>query len=163
MDNQHTPKETDLAYLAGLIDGEGTVTLEKHGRRRKGNNEMGISPIVLVANTDYTLIQHTVNLFRKLGVNPYVKSQNPKKKNRRKKTCYWVTCKGLNKCKRILIPLLPYLVGKQAQARLILEWIESRGDTNVAKGKPYSDYDFQIWDKVKSINHRGVTDCGLRP
>jgi len=55
------------------------------------------------------------------------------------------------------------MVGKQAQARLILEWIESRGDTNVAKGKPYSDYDFQIWDKVKSINHRGVTDCGLRP
>ena len=48
-DNQHT-NPTDLAYLAGIIDGEGCVSVQRSGKRRKSTNEMGFSPEVTITN-----------------------------------------------------------------------------------------------------------------
>jgi len=159
MDNPHTT-EKDLAYLAAIIDGEGTVTLERTGKRRM-SGVMGLSPKVIVVNSNEAIVQHVTNLFTKLGVKPHIKSQDrhPHRK------MYWVTVQGLSKCKKILSQLMPYLVGKIAQAQLLLEFIAYRGDSQMAKGKPYGPVEQGILERIRALNFRGVSeteDHGLR-
>jgi hypothetical protein len=135
MDNPHI-REVDLAYFAGIIDGEGTITLERNGTRRAYNGQMGFSPKVIIANTSQPLLQRVFSIIEAIGVNPHIKTQLAGKYNRGK-VMYWVTVAGLTKCAKVLRPLLPYLVAKQAQARVVLDFIERRGDPVLAKGKPY--------------------------
>lgn len=47
--------ETDAAYIAGIVDGEGTISLLRHhaGEFRR--------PVVSVANTDYALLQYLLD------------------------------------------------------------------------------------------------------
>lgn len=154
MGNQHT-LEVELAYLAGLIDGEGTITLERTGNRRL-SGVTGLSPHVVIANTNEAIIQYAVQLFQRLGVNPHIKTQL-KGYGSRQKTCYWVGMTGLTKSRKVLEPLLPYLVGKTAQARLVLDFIYYRGSTAEAKGKPYGTYEIGILEKIRALNFRGVS------
>ena len=150
MDNPHT-LEIDLSYLAAMIDGEGCVTLERTGRRRKGNGEMGLSPKIIVTNTNLTIIGHVVNLFKRVGVTPHIKSSMS---GRRNKACYWVTVQGLTKVKVVLDVVMPYLVGKVAQAKLLLDFISCRGD--LPKGLKYGPVEMGILDKIRALNFRGV-------
>ena len=162
MDNPHI-QDVEIAYFAGLIDGEGTITLERTGNRRM-NGITGLSPKIIVANTDLAIIEVCKTYFKRLGVKPHIKSQLAGKYNRGK-TMYWVTIQGLSKCKKVLPKLIPYLVGKAGQARLLLDFIDHRGNSQEAKGKPYGEYEMRILDQIRSLNHRGVSeteDHGLR-
>src|SRR5579885_581002 len=141
MDNPHA-RDVDLAYLAGVIDGEGTITLERNGTRRL-HGQMGFSPKVIVANTNHALLQRVVNVFDALGVNPHIKTQAAGSNNRGR-MMYWIVVAGLAKCGRILRPILPHLVAKDGQARIVLDFIERRGDPALAKGKPYGEYELGL-------------------
>lgn len=162
MNNPHV-QDFALSYLAGIIDGEGTITLERSGNRRLCG-VMGLSPRVIITNTNEQIIQYCVNLFRLMGVTPYIKTQDVGYKTRRKK-CYWVCVSGLSKCKKVLEPLIRYLVGKETQARLVLDFIKLRGLDSLNKGKPYGEEELIILDKIRALNFRGTSeteDYGIR-
>jgi len=155
MGNPHIRK-VDLAYFAGLLDGEGTITLERNGTRRKYNGQMGYSPKVIVANTNQALIQRVFDVERALGINPHIKTQLAGKYNRGK-VMYWVTVAGLTKCAKLLRPVLPYLVAKNAQARIVLDFIERRGELQ-AKGKPYNEAELNLVQQIRALNFRGMSE-----
>lgn len=160
MDNPHI-LERDLVYLAAIIDGEGTITLEKAGKRR--NHAIpGLIPKIVVTNTNEAIIQHVINLFQNIGVTPHVKSQTPNGVRRRNRTCYWVQVTGLVKCKKVLTQIKQFLVGKISQANLLLDFIEFRGDPQMAKGKPYGQFELGILERVRAINFRGVSETDNR-
>ena len=144
--------DSDLGYLAAIIDGEGCITLDRTGKRRLAG-VMGLQPKVIVTNTNRAIIQHVINLFLRLGVTPHVKGQL----RRDMKSCYWVMVSGLTKSAKVLNILKPYLVGKVAQAQLVLDFIELRGDSRLAKGKPYGDSEMRILEQIRALNHRGVS------
>lgn len=48
--------ETDKAYFAGILDGEGSIMLSSQGKGRK-------APCVSVTSTDYELIEYLDNLY----------------------------------------------------------------------------------------------------
>lgn len=172
MGNPHV-REVELAWLAGIIDGEGTITLERNGTRRLAGI-MGLSPKVIVANSNEAIIQRTVNLMQHLGVNPHIKTQvsgygrklaDGSRTVTRRRNMYWVVCAGLAKSKRILAPVLPHLIGKAEQARVVLDFIEVRGDPQQAKGKPYGEYELSLLERIRALNFRGTTeteDHGIR-
>lgn len=156
MDNP-LAQETELAYLAGIIDGEGTITLEWSGRRASKSLLPGLRPTVHIANTDENLIQYCIDLLRKLKVKPQIKSQPAGYKTRQKR-CYWLKIQGLAKVKRILKPILPYLVAKELHARLLLEFVQHRGDPRLAKGKRYGQVEKRILEKIRILNFRGASE-----
>ena len=155
MDNQHT-NLIGLAYLAGIIDGEGCITIERNGKRRKSTGRLGLQPSITVTNTDCNLIAHCEQIFASIGAQAYIKSSIAGKRNKR---CYWLVCKGQEKVRTALKALLPYLVAKRGQAQLTMKFIESRTTDGHPKGKGYSDDELALMEDIQELNQRGVRDC----
>lgn len=157
MDNPHV-QESQLGYLAGIIDGEGTITIERSGNRRL-NGITGLQAKVNVANTNWAIIEYVVGILKRLGVNPHIKSQPIGYGTRpRNKQCWWVTVGGLTKTAKVLNVIKPYLVGKRAQADLVLDFINYRGDAQLAKGKPYGPFEANLVEKIRALNFRGTPE-----
>lgn len=155
MDNPHI-LESELGYLAGIIDGEGTITLERSGKRRLCG-VMGLVPKVVVANSNEAIVNYVIMLFKKIGITPYIKTQIAGKYGRHKKM-YWIIFHGLTRTTKALTILLPYLVGKLAQAQLVLEFNAYRGDPIKAKGRPYGPIELGILQKIRALNFRGMSE-----
>jgi len=99
----------EAAYVAALIDGEGTITLTRHNKSEYRRLEIGIS------GTELKLIKWVKNL---LGV-----GQIKLKRARNKK---WALCYTYRICNRqafnLLIQTLPYLqTYKRERTKLILK------------------------------------------
>lgn len=107
-------KDTDLAYFAGIVDGEGCLTIGTYANTKKG------TPIwntyLQVSNTDEALIDWIVAVF---GCNKVLYTPNQTPKNSRKLVYRW-QCTGerlLHLCELIL----PYIVAKKRQVEIMIE------------------------------------------
>ena len=105
--------EAEKGYLAGIIDGEGCIHLEKY--QQKGRPCASYNLRIRVSMTD---IQAPLFLYNKFGGNFYTyQSKNLKAK----KTYIWqiVNSKGIN----FLRYIQPYLLVKKNQADVALKFI----------------------------------------
>jgi hypothetical protein len=98
-------KHESIIYVAGLIDGEGCLGL---WRSRKY-----FQPALLISNTDLKTLRRVKRI---LGFGRIV----------RKRTAYEYQVYRRAHVKRLLTAVYPYLTVKQAEARLLLEAIETR-------------------------------------
>lgn len=139
MDNkQATP--TDLAYLAGIIDGEGWVGLQKRLDRRW----VTYKPALRVTNTDANLINHIYEIWERIGVDGHIyeNEQNPSVPNGKQ-----IMNLQLNKqsdIKRVLEAVIPYLVSKKARAVMLLRFLDKTIDREEA------------YLAIKQANQKGV-------
>ena len=103
-------KKTDLLYAAGLIDGEGTITLVRHSRK-----EMK-SPAVSVSSTSLELLEFMKETFG----GHIIKLKAPKKKHW-KQAWHWQT--SHDRAISVIEHVLPFLKEqkKRARASLILK------------------------------------------
>jgi len=110
-------RDTDIAYLAGLFDGEGTitVTLHKDRRTKKGYN---LATTVSICNT----CREVIELFDRLIKGKVVTV--PPKGNCR--TIYRVEYRNKWDIIKFLKTLLPYLWLKRREAELMIRFCESR-------------------------------------
>jgi hypothetical protein len=99
--------ETEKAYLAGIIDGEGTVTLTKHHR-----NAMP-SPNISIANNNVTLLKWV-----KRKVDGGVIIEKAKRMQHHHNSYAWSI--RFDKAINLLRELKGYLIVKKKQADLIL-------------------------------------------
>ena len=133
--------DTDLAWLAGLFDGEGCFGLHhKHNNRRKAS----IGPEITLCNTDGRLLQRSHFIMKQHGLGHYIhcyqgrNNQNP----------HWVIkIYGMKRCKVLLETLLPYLVGKADQALTMLEFINYR--FSVPYGTEHGPIEEGLWQQAK--------------
>ena len=110
-----TMTPVNLAYLAGLIDGEGTVTLKRTGGTAKKN----LLPIVIVVNTSEEIISwlrgqiatpNALIAFRRYAPGARLWS---------------FSIRGLNYLP-LYKALIPYLTLKRPQMELLVEWTSLR-------------------------------------
>jgi hypothetical protein len=139
--------ETQAAYLAGLLDGEGHITIIKSRRSgglHKGNHyayarmSIGITHDVLVemqAEYGFGKIYH-------------LKSRNKKHKN----LISWSISSNIMRA--VLPQVLPYLRVKKKQAELVLQYLSlaKRRD----RTQKYRDDVDAIHSEIRSLNKRGV-------
>ncbi|GAE28236.1 hypothetical protein JCM9140_4448 [Halalkalibacter wakoensis JCM 9140] len=102
---------TEAAYLAGIIDGEGTITLTK---MHKGEHRR---PIISIASTDKDLLFYIQHL-----VGGYITSKKNYKPSIHKDS-FVLTIKNKQDLFNILKEIAPYLIisHKKKRASLILE------------------------------------------
>jgi len=106
----------ELAYFAGIIDGEGSVTIGKSGKRRSAQGFHYYRTIIEINNTDKRMIDWLTNHIggRQLEFTPAQTSRNSRLQ------CYrWVANRDVIE---YVLPLaLPYIVAKVEQCELVIK------------------------------------------
>ena len=101
--------ETDLAWVAGFLDGDGTICLS--------NNGCGTPyPFVGITQVLIEPLEHARAILGKGNI--HKTSQNHRAYGKRQ--LYQVAWRGYHECARVCHLLEPYLVVKKEQAQLLL-------------------------------------------
>ena len=122
--------EADKAYTAGIIDGEGSISLVVHTSRRTKSGRPATSPklLIQVSMTSYEVINWLVETW---GVgNAYL---FPKREAHHKQAWSW-RVRGAPAAE-ILTQILPYMKAKKPQAELGIKAASMKG----AAGKKIGD------------------------
>ncbi len=131
---QGTPTEAEIAWLSGIIEGEGTLALSAFVRNEKGANpKIGLE--VKIYNTDATLIEACLDIIRRLGIEPYINERPQKPMRKPDGEGYYqvldsmisVIVKRLDDVYKLLSLIRPWLLGqKRARAEIMLRYLERR-------------------------------------
>lgn len=154
-------KETDLAYLAGILDGEGAVMVTRVADSRYCGG-CYFRVCVQVGNTNRALVEFIDSLFPASIQGPY----QPRNSTRAKPVYYWIA--NGRRSREILRACLPYLRLKRRQAELCIELDELRGAPPILRhnggrfsaGAQKSPATFArmeaIWKETRALNRRGI-------
>jgi intein/homing endonuclease len=150
-DNQQVTNE-ELAWLAGIMDGEGTIRIAA----KKLKNSVNHWVFIQVVNTNEELMMRVIELFKILGANPYVWV---KPETLKWKQAWQISIQGMGKAEPLLKALKPYLVAKRRHTELVLAFIDSRKVLGkIVRGggnRSYSDEELSMLNELKRINFRG--------
>lgn len=150
--NQDNQRQAFLyAYLAGIIDGEGTIRIEKSIRCKNHPNwKVGHCAAISVGNTCKELIVLLNKTFTpncKLRKESILPSGKPYYR--------WATS-GTFQVKKILNLLSPFLFIKKQQANLVLEFCNNKKNTkpNGHRGIPPEELCWRedFYQRVKKLN-----------
>jgi len=147
LDNQQVTEEVRAAWLAALIDGEGSMAIyPQHA------NEPSLLTHINVSNSDPRLIATATEIIKSWGVGCY----NSKFKTRGLDS-WRADVRGYKRCLPLLIRLDPWLISKRAEADIMRRLIEYR--LSKPHQYPYSEIEQQLVDQFKTIKHsRHLTD-----
>lgn len=138
--------ETEAAYLAGIVDGEGSLTISmgvSHGT-------VNIVPEISIANNKYALMQW---LLDRVSGSVYGRIH----KGNQATSYTWKCTNSLRV--PLLQRLLPYLLLKQRQAEIVIE-IADQIRANSYRGKRLPDeallQRLQLVSEIRTLNKRGA-------
>lgn len=126
----------DIRYIAGIIDGEGSIQLKVESR----NGVYRLYPTVVVKMTNYKLVKTLHEEFG--GSFSTIKSDGV-----RKISYVWQLANTTNKL--FLEKLLPYLIVKKEQANLVLDYYHLANNSNMAMNNFFRE-------QMTLLNKRGV-------
>jgi len=130
----------DLSWLGGFCDADGYITLSKDAHRYQ--------PKVGFTNTNATMIRNVCRILDEHNIK-YMKTLREGSKPTHK-PCWKVVVEGKKNCSQLLPLLIPHLVGKIDQAKIVYEWSLGGRRTKL------SDRDTELVDNVRTLNQRGL-------
>ena len=145
-------KQTDLAWLAGFLDGEGTIGISR--TNHKNQKTPYLRPLVQAPNTDRKAIDEMVRIIELVtGKKPSVCECNKGNENwskawRVKVSTQWELL--------LLIPaIIPYLILKKRQAELSLEFCKRKYARSTKHWYQDKDLDEAGYMECLALNARG--------
>ena len=155
-ENQTIPREemmrlseAQIGYLAGIMDGEGSITFVYH-KSRTSRSKSAVTYVCAVANSNPLIIEAVTSLLDILSVRYKVFSPKREWNKKAKKRPYAVHIQGMDSVKAFLKVIRQDLRGKQVQAELVLEYLERRKEGR--RVRFMTDRDLQIIGLVRSLN-----------
>ena len=142
------------AYLAGIIDGEGTITITKHAQYKRSSYQY--KPYVIVSNTNEQLMIFLINTF---GGKYHL---HEKRNDRGCLDCFRWQVMSKYDINLILRNTLEFLIIKHRQAELVLDYLTSRKNQIINKSVRYTDFDHQCHLEIRKLNERGMRKQQLR-
>lgn len=149
-----------LAWLAGIWDGEGTISIYY----AKQNNAY-VARLTL-SNTSDEMINEIAKIFDSLDIKGHIWKATKQRKASHKLE-YHMTVNKLENVLRGTKAMLPYLIVKKAQAELIIRFIESRmkykpalerdgkGRITSVKTQGYTKEELSFYEQIRTLNLRG--------
>lgn len=127
-------REVELAWLAGIIDGEGNLDASVQNKKSGSNGDRNdyFCPKVRIANTDMRMIRKVSEIYVAENLVFFYHFSDVKRYKNKKPT--WknqmhITVSSQASIKKLLTLVLPYLVNKQEIAKRIIEtidWVQSQ-------------------------------------
>ncbi|MFO0877587.1 MAG: hypothetical protein U0840_09445 [Gemmataceae bacterium] len=148
---------SDLAYLGGLIDGEGYVGILKPKRSHR-EGRPGFQAYATIGHTSLELLNKVQQM---VGLG---KIHDRKATNVRHKRSYQLDWKP-NHLRELLPQLLPHLRLKRRQAELVLEYLGFAGQVNHKNSDAVAAYNAKCEDlhaRTKELNRRGASETPER-
>lgn len=139
MGNQQERLSTQLAWLAAIVDGEGTICITE--------SKKSYTPVLRVSNQDPNIIYTMTDILKQLQV-PYHVSEGT---NKTSSPWLAVTIQGLKRLQRFLPLLIPYLTGKKEEAELTQQFIDSRLTKGKRSTHPYTEEEHELYRRVKLL------------
>lgn len=143
--------QTDLAWLAGFTDADGSIALWGHQER---NGRYKCYPTIVYTNTNPAQIEKVVTILDSIGVKMHIVERDQSKTSDKWARSWQVITSNHGHAKIILEAILPYLAGKAPQARLTLKYIDSR--SNHLREK-VTEEEVAIVHEVMALNKRGIS------
>ncbi len=155
--------EKEIAWLAGFIDGEGYIGIER--QRKKETNKQSASllyhPYLIIANSNYNVLEFIKKCIG-YGHIYEVKRKKSKSHHKNEKPGFQYKLTKMDKLGPLLDTLRPYLHLKQQQCDLLLNFINLRKNAKRIYG-PYrgvTSYTIEeeIYQKLRILNKRGLSN-----
>ncbi len=127
--------EVDKAWLAGVIEGDGSIGMGFHLFKSPNLiKRFAVKPTISFSNQDGLLIERVVHLLAALsGKNPRIREVPSG--SERGRSSMWVALTGMESVQSVLQAIMPYLQGeKAARARLLHQFIASRMERHKGRG-----------------------------
>lgn len=147
-------QETDIAWLAGIFDGEGSITVTYNGRTK--HPEMNARKTAMtIANSDERIILRSVNILESIGIHPYIGCLEPASHQRLKR--WRVAIAKRSDIQKLTELLIPQLTAKKEQAILLNRYVSSRIDREERNGarltrQPISSDETSWGDQIIDFN-----------
>lgn len=141
------------AYIAGIIDGEGYVTVIKVYDHHGTVGVLGYRPYIGVSNTNRDLLLWLQDVTGFGSIKISTRGKHEKNSRTAWKWGIWSL-----QAKQVLEAALPYLIIKKRQAELVLEFVSKRRRSVGRKGLSDAEREFQvsIYIKLRVLNKRGI-------
>jgi len=131
------------SYLAGMVDGDGTVTITKQKQRKT----FAYRPSISIHNTSKELIDYLCLTFEG---STFI-TCHPKDSNR--KTIYRWRVMRTDKIVVLLEKMLPYLVVKKERAEFLLTFCKSRLNSRLVRNNAlYTNVEHGCYEKLSRLN-----------
>lgn len=136
-----------IAYLAGIIDGEGTISVSRK-KDKTMKRKMSLRPYLTVVNTNLELIQWLYDITGLGTVSKLYISKN-KKHTPFKRWSVWT-----RQAEQIIKVVLPYLIVKKLQAITFLDLLNNQKHVPGLTDEAW-DKQLKIADILTKLNKRG--------
>jgi hypothetical protein len=162
MGNQHPSNEIGLGWLAGIIDGEGCFQL---ARQKYGNRQQHYRPQISIGNNNTLIIDECVRIAKENGMATYVLSRKAPQPHQADR--YVIQIVGLQRCKKWVEVIEPYLIGKKLQSEIMGRYINYRlsiphADLVNPRINTWGDVDHEYRRKMDVANARHNSKAGQR-
>jgi len=142
-------KDTDLAYAAGLFDGEGCISINKVKPNRNPNLKPGFQLRCSISITD----EETANWFKEMFGGYVMFRQRARAQD------YWQWVVTSNGAYEFLKVLQEWLRLKKPQAEIGIAFTEHRKDNaKYNKTQEYWDTNFEYYEGIRKLNARWGTE-----
>ncbi len=143
--------DIDLAYLAGLWDGEGYIGVICSKSRRRAEYRISLG----ITNTNPDILAEVARILDKYEISARVETAAPTKPEKHK-ISYCIAVSKLSSAKILCELLIPYLKGKRGIAILVLRYVNSR--LKYAKRTPFNEEEISLYEQIKRLNKKGPSE-----
>ncbi len=152
---------SEAAYVAGFVDGEGTIGIIRE-TRKEALAGFRYTAYISIANTDLKVLEAVREMMGNgRVVGGYQKAAKPHYK------MGWKLTLSPNQIRHIIIQLMPYLIVKRKQAELVHDFLVIKETINSYSSNNMEEQ-YRFWSKARELNQRGKKPSdipfeGLRP
>lgn len=152
--------ETDRAWLAGIIDGEGCIAFFSNQEK---NGCTKLKPSINFVNTDMDLVNKALKILTEAGINVYIAKRVHK--NERHHDVIEVKASALPQIQKWIELVLPYLQSiKRAKGEILLRYVVRRQERLSEKGRnDLATYTEEDWKDLAAFRSSSTTREELHP
>ena len=137
--------ETESAYVAGIIDGEGSIGLTWRKSSYRGKKILRVQLQIGMCNEE--VIAYISKLFGQAFCESVTCDGRPR---------WSINVGGMQTIKDIMSTVYKYLIVKRPQADVMLEYIDSRQART--SSKTYTDHELGCYERLRKLNLRGTIE-----
>jgi len=153
-------RSENFAYIAGFIDGEGSIGLTKMHQKYEGKeyDKIVYYPRLTISNTNKVALEWIQRVLG--GGHIHVSRQKGKIMGKwpKKGDVFYFAMYKRDMLITVLTKIIPFLHVKKKHAELLLEWCLSRSMRGAKPHKklPYSNREMEVYERLYQLNKNGV-------